>query len=86
MRLKGIPELVGWFGCSSQIFGTQKCIQFCMQFSMQFGMQVCVECTIRLFPFFLPPSFPDPNPVIHKGVVKLVHSFLLITWRVQTKY
>jgi hypothetical protein len=82
MRLKGIPKLVGWFDYSSQIFGTQKCIQFCMQF----GGQVCVECTIRLFPFFLPTSFPDPNPVIHKGVVKLVHSFLLITWRVPTKY
>ena len=32
------------------------------------------------------PIQTDPNPVIHKGLVQLVHSFLWITWRVPTKY
>ena len=80
MRLKGIPELVGWFGFSSQIFGTQKCIQFGMQIGIQFGMPVPPKCTHSLFPFFLPtPDFADPNPVIHNGLVKLIHSFLWTT-------
>jgi hypothetical protein len=59
MRLKGIPKLLGWFGCSSQIFRIQKCMQFGMQFVIQFGMQVCGESTHSLFLFFSPAQKPD---------------------------